>query len=103
MKKYPVTYKGKAYEVRWNNNLLDSIGIYEVSFLNLKIYKYGCYTYYLDEYLPKGITENHPDYYIEQVKTLFYLWERSCKEKETAKLIEKDKQMNLEEWDGVVK
>ena len=35
MKKYPVTYKGKEYEVRWEYGIYTYLVIYEVKTINL--------------------------------------------------------------------
>lgn len=108
MKKYPITYKGKKYEVRWEHTMLfDYVTIYE----ERKIFgiKYLKEIYSMDElgletYLKNlGVyEENNPTYYIDQVKYLFELMEKSILEK-TKKLKDEElKQKTLDEWDGVI-
>lgn len=106
MKKYPVTYKGKKYEVRWEQTMWeDYISIYEV--IVGKVFKFKTYECIysvpeetIDEVL--YLSKNDPNYYIEETKKLFEFWERGQKVKKEKELIEANKQKSLEEWDGVV-
>ena len=108
MKKYPVTYKGKEYEVRWEQHLCsDDISIYEVIerkilWKTFKIYEciYSEPEETIDEVL--YLSKNDPNYYIEETKKLFEFWERAQKKDKEKELIEENKQKSLEEWDGVV-
>lgn len=107
MKKYPITYKGELYEVRWENlGWFPAIFIYKETtskFLKRKVYKevYCEYEYNIDKHL-KNIQEDNPNYYIEQAKTIFKLWELDMENKVKSKLIEQNKQKTLTEWDGVI-
>lgn len=108
MKKYPVTYKGKEYEVRWEQiGCLNYISIYEVIegriFKRFKIYKsvYSELKSTIDEVM--YMSKNDPTYYIEETKTLFKFWERSKKRKQEKEDIEANKLKALEEWDGEIK
>lgn len=107
MKKYPITYKGELYEVRWETpGWFPVITIYKETtskFLQLKIYKevYWEYEYNIDQHI-KNIQEDDPNYYIEQAKTIFKLWEQDIEIKAKSKLIEQNKQQALSEWDGVI-
>ena len=108
MKKYPVTYKGKEYEVRWEKGsvfgrLYDNLSIYEVrKIFKIKTYKevYCEYEWEVDKYI--NVPNSSPDYYIEQVKVLFELWEYSMESKRQKKIIEENKRNALAEWDGVI-
>lgn len=106
MKKYPVTYKNKKYEVRWGSNFIPFISIYEERyFLGLKYFKeiYNIYEYELEDYLRKcGIFDTNPNYYIEQAKAIFYLMEQEKTYKAYIKETEQNKRTNLENWDGVL-
>lgn len=101
--KKQVTYKGKEYEVRWEKvRQLDYIVIYEVNIKRIKAYKeiYNYPLYFLNEYIKISIDD--PNVYIEQVKTLFKLWEGSEERKKQKEEIENNKQQALNEWDGVI-
>ena len=113
MKKYPVIYKNKEYEVRWEEGSLlgkhfyDHIAIYEVKKI-LKIFKYYKEVYslnelYLMDYLSSiDIYKDNPNYYIEEVKYLFYLMEDEASKEEKAKTNKYMKEKALAEWDGII-
>lgn len=114
MKKYPVIYKGKEYEVRWTQASLvgstfyDSITIYEVKEINIfgikiKRYKekFSEYEHHIKE-LIDDILSTDPNYYIEEVKTLFKFWELCIKKEKEKQEISRAKIKSLEEWDGVI-
>ena len=109
MKKYPVKYKGKEYEVRWEElGIHIVLTIYEVKerkILNIikrKTYieKYYNYLYYVQELV--AIPDYNPNYHIEEVKTLFNMWENKLQEEENKNNIERKKMQALAEWDGVI-
>ena len=112
MKKYPVTYKGKEYEVRWENGsilgarLFDHVTIYEIKkILGFKYYKevYSMSELCLRECLDViGIYKEDSSYYINQVKCLFDLMEGSILEKKKEQEEEIAKHKALKEWDGHV-
>ena len=108
MKKYPIYYKGKEYEVRWEESrrsyspLCTTLCIYEVK----TIYKFKVYkkVFSFDEDLIKDFLDikkihpNNPNYYIEEIKRLFKLWGREIEYKK----IESSKEQALANWDGVI-
>jgi hypothetical protein len=102
MKKYPVTYKGQLYEVRWKDaGWFPAIMIYKqitLKFLKLKIYKQIYYEHTCDINKHIAIQKSNPNYYIEQIKELFRLYEEDIKQTE----IESIKQQTLSNWDGIL-
>lgn len=107
MKKYPITYKGKEYEVRWEHSMLfDNVVIYEVrKILGIKYFKevYSVYESGLEECLDvMGIHKEDYNYYIEQVKCLFDLMERSISDEKKIQEDEINKRKALKEWDGIL-
>lgn len=107
MKKYPITYKGKEYEVRWEHSMLfDNVVIYEVrKILGIKYFKevYSVYESGLEECLDvMGIHKEDSTYYIEQVKYLFDLMERSISDEKKRQEDEINKRKALKEWDGIL-
>lgn len=106
MKKYPVTYKGKEYVASWGNILdVDCLFISEI-FIS-KIFKRKIYknVYMEREDFIDELTEcsrDNPNYYIEQIKTLFKAWEKYGSIKKETVTIEENKQKALAEWDGVI-
>ena len=108
MKKYPVTYKEKEYEVRWEHNLcFNYVTIYKVNkILGIKycVQVYSVCEYDLERYLIiKNIyKEDNPNYHIEEVKALFDLMELEIITERNKKESEKIKQQALIEWDGVI-
>ena len=111
MKKYPITYKNELYEVRWDNpTWIPTISIYKETtskFLKRKVYKqvYSEYEYDVNKHM-KILHKQHllddPNYYIEQVKTIFKLWEQSETYTKHQKLTKQTQQQKLAEWDGVI-
>ena len=113
MKKYPITYKNKEYEVRWEEGSLlgkhfyDHITVYEVKKI-LKNYKYYKEVYsvnenYLMDYLSSiHIYKDNPNYYIEEIKCLFNLMEYDASKKEKANKEKYTKEKALEEWNGIL-
>ena len=109
MKKYPVTYKGKEYEVRWEGySSFTELVIYEVKTINIfgkfkiRTYqkKFNVYEDVVEE-IAKTSKENI-NYYIEEVKELFEIWEADEHCKKYGKEIEEQKKQALAEWDGVI-
>ena len=113
MKKYPVTYKGNKYEVRWEDGIEGNrMVIYEVIegvkfkerviFKRFKTYKcvYSINEERIDEIL--YISKNDSNYYVEEIKKLFKLWERSQEYNREVENIRVNKLKALEEWDGYV-
>ena len=113
MKKYPVTYKGNKYEVRWEEGIEGNrIVIYEViegiKFKERVIFKrfktYKCVCSINEETIDEVIhmSKNDPSYYIEEIKKLFEFWERKQKYNREAEKIKANKLKALDEWDGVI-
>ena len=106
MKKYPVTYKGELYEVRWETlGWFPIITIYKETtsrFLKRKIYKkiYVEYESIIDKHIT--ISRNDPNYHIEQVKTIFKLFEQETEAKIKSDLSKQKQQQALAEWDGII-
>ena len=109
MKKYPVIYKGKEYEVRWEEYYgFTELVIYEVKIINIfgklktKTYKekFKEYEKVIKEFV--SISSSDPNYYIEEVKELFKIWEADEHCKKYGEEIENNKKQALAEWDGVI-
>ena len=109
MNKYPVIYKGKEYEVRWEIiGIHKHLTIYEVKERNIlniikrKTYirKYYNYSFCVQELI--AIPDDDPNYHIEEVKTLFKMWETELQEEENENNIKRKKMQALAEWDGVI-
>lgn len=109
MKKYPVKYKEKEYEVRWETlGIHIVLTIYEVK--EIKIFNKIKIKRYIKKYSENlynirvlmTITSNDSNYYIETVKLLFELWEKNLIAQEERNKIEIAKKQALEEWDGVI-
>lgn len=108
MKKYPVIYKGKEYEVRWNTVFyIDYLTIYEVK----KIFgiKYRKEIYSEEECDIKKILNNldnfdedDPNYYIEEIKCLFIQMEIENAIYKRQKQTKNKQEQVLKEWDGVI-
>ena len=109
MKKYPVHYKGKEYEVRWKVSRWrdKSLCIYEVKTIcKFKVYKkvisFG------EEYIRKFLADEKriyswdPNFYIEEIKMLFYLWEICIEEKNKRDELNLTKEQALKNWDGII-
>ena len=111
MKKYPVIYKGKEYEVRWEERIVDyrcrpkALVIYEVTaskILKRKKYKYVYMEYRSELFCYAHLQKDDPDFYIKEVKRLFEFYEEYEKEKREKEMIESNKKKALAEWDGVI-
>ena len=111
MKKYPITYKGELYEVRWETIAwFPYILIYKETtskFLKRKVYKqvYSEYEYDVNKHmkiLHKQYLLDDPNLYIEQAITIFKLWEQSETYKNNKELTKQIQQQKLAEWDGVI-
>lgn len=108
MKKYPITYKGKEYEVRWEKDFfITYVTVYKVKkILGIKFYTQVYYMdkYNLEEYLNNiGIyREYNTNYHIEEVKYLFNLMKLHITEKGLKTEREKEQKKKLKEWDGFI-
>lgn len=111
MKKYPVIYKGKEYEVRWEFNIISTdLVIYEVKTnyifgkIKRKTYKekYRKNEMWVELEKETILSEKDPNYYIKEVKMLFKMWEAKLKEKEELEETYRIKEQALAEWDGVI-
>ena len=115
MKKYPVIYQGKEYEVRWEQEVccgvvLDAkIVIYEVVpytsfFTHKKKNKYKR----LDAYYACNLNElydlspNDEDLYIKQAKYAVLAFLQEIEAEKQQKALEDAKKQKLKEWDGVI-
>ena len=107
MKKYPVHYKGKKYEVRWEIYFYEEIiSIYEVKqTITSKKYK-QVYFSFEDEIKEKlksdGINEEDSNFYIEEVKLLFKKWKDYSQNYNKIQSIREAKKNALANWDGVI-
>ena len=112
--KYPVTYKGKVYEVRFDDQWYEGIGLYEVTKnifgKNKYRYVYDVSFGYMDGVLEDlDIPKDSPTRYIEMTKIIFRLWEQAQararvqierrKKEQVAKQIQRQ---TLAYWDGVI-
>lgn len=112
--KYPVTYKGKVYEVRFEDQWYEGVVLYEVTKNIFGKNKYH-YVYDVSFRFMNGMLEDcdipkdSPTYYIEMTKIIFRLWEREqeqarlliekLKKEQVAKQIQRQ---TLADWDGVI-
>ena len=85
LKKYPIIYKGKSYEIRWEKHTYYGevmgtyINLYQVTptIFNIKRYKkvYSNDLKTIELALKmNNIFENNPQYYVEQAKCVFNIW-----------------------------
>ena len=105
MKKYPVTYKGKRYEVRWTDDFLERVCIYEErKKLGIKYFKetYSEYETTLRQYLKRKDVCKDVNYYVEEVKILFEFWENETRITKDKKRLEYNQLKALKEWDGEI-
>ena len=112
-KKYPITYREKEYEVRWEKEFWDYIKIYEVKtykfkFLESLKIKRRKLVYVIDEadiksyLIENGVKDNDSNYLIKEVEALFEFYEYSNR-KEIEKAETETKQSEaLEKWDGII-
>ena len=108
MKKYPIYYQGKEYEVRWENEtycgtLIDeAVVVYEV--LPRKILKYKK----LDEFYTRvlndayDLTTDDEDIYIQQATCAVELTIKAINIKKKVKSLKETQKQRLQEWDGVI-
>lgn len=115
MKKYPVTYKGETYEVRWEKRgLLDLLVIYKVNTKRKffcryeevyseydvrRIFNYDAYKNYLN--ISRANYDPSKEY-IYQAKLLFLLWEKTKKSINKRLELENKQKQALENWNGEV-
>ena len=111
MKKYPIYYEGKKYQVIWNNYSLIKVylckGIFKIPMIlrvdtYFEIYDFK-YTLSTDSALFNGLNPESPDYYIRQAELVV---ERAVKLEDYIKNIEQQEKSQkdaLKEWDGVIK
>jgi hypothetical protein len=101
MKKYPVHYKGKEYEVRWEHRgYIAFITIYEVR--RKKAFKYKEVFSIKAKSLNQRFFMDDPLFYVKEVKLLFDLWEKRTDENNKKELIQQLKEETLENWDGII-
>lgn len=107
MNKYPVIYKGKEYEVRWEDEFIRKISIYEArKIFGIKYFK-NIYTEpiaIVDKYIKEffRISNDDPNYHIEEAKCLFYMMESKKEKEERQRIIKNMQKKELEEWNGVI-
>ena len=101
-----VIYKNKEYEVRLEKDVLEVISIYEKRKLFGITYLKEMYSVYesdLRDYLKsKDIYKEDVNYYIEEIKGLFELWEKHLELTYEKDRVEWYKLKALAEWDGVI-
>lgn len=112
MKKYPVHYKGKEYEVRWKEDrwghhvINTTLCIYEVK--RFSIFKIRKAVFNIDkdaiamELLNKKIFTDNPYHYIEEIKLLFQLWEETKNRYSKEEFVQQLQERALANWDGVI-
>lgn len=103
MRKYPITYKNKEYEVRWEQDFFCCVSIYEKrKLLGISYFKrmYSEYEHDLRRYLL--IDKNNANYHIEEVKALFDLWEAHIELNKEEERVVSMQLKSLAEWDGVI-
>lgn len=111
LKKYPVIYKGKTYEVRWEKcGILNVLAIYEVT---RKKTLFGMKNKYKHVYSEiediiertlngKHILSSSPKYFIAEINGLFKSWERYINARNKEKLIRTEQEIALTEWNGII-
>ena len=107
MNKYPIIYKGKKYEVIWDEEMYRCISIYEEKkILGIKYFKniYSEYVGIVDKYIEEinGISKDDPNYYIEEAKCLFSIMESEKEIKEKKERTKNIQIKTLAEWNGVI-
>ena len=108
MKKYPVIYKEKEYEVRWETVFYQNyLSIYEVrKTFGIKYFKEICNEHesVVKEILKDvcEISKDDPNYYIEEVKCLFKLMELEIEKQKKKETNENTQKKALADWDGVI-
>lgn len=101
-----VTYRGKKYKVLWREYSYceDNIEIWEDSrrcAWNMDLFNdWEQVRYYSESYIKEriDITEDDPNYYIEEIKELFKVYQKELDKEES----ERNRLKVLEEWDGVI-
>lgn len=104
MKKYPVIYQGKEYEVRWEkDSFLSTIRVYEV--LPRKFFKYkklnSFYTHAVHALYDLKFEDE--DLYIKEVQCVIKMTLEEIETDNKLKILEETRKQKLKEWDGVVK
>ena len=115
MKKYPVIYQGKEYEVRWEQEVCcgitsdTKIVMYEVvSYTSFFTHKKKNKYKRLDAYYACNINElydlsqNDEDLYVKQAKYAILEFFKEIEEDKQQKVLEESQKQKLEEWNGVI-
>jgi len=111
MKKYPIKYKGKEYEVRWMSHIFGTqlyiyqVDTYKILFKTIQTYTYKydiAEDFIVEKLVTNGICKDDPNYYIEEIKVLFEKWEKYKHITKEYKTIQNNKEKALAEWDGVI-
>jgi hypothetical protein len=115
MKKYPVIYQGKEYEVRWDQEIccgivLDSIiTVYEVvPYTSFFMHKEKIKYKKLDTYYAHNLNElydlnpNAEDLYIKQAEYSVLTFLQKIEKDKQQKALEETKKQKLKEWNGVI-
>lgn len=103
MKKYPVIYKNKEYEVRWHNgSCIDTISVYEVR--PQKFFKYKelatYYTCAINELYDLKL--NDENLYVDQAMFAVIRTLQEIEEENRKKILKESQKQKLEKWNGVV-
>lgn len=102
MKKYPVIYKNKEYEVRWYGSLIDEIAVYEVR--PQKIFKYKelatYYTYAINELYDLKL--NDENLYVDQAMFAVIRAIQDIEEENREKALAETQKQKLEKWNGII-
>lgn len=103
MKKYPIFYQDKEYEVRWyNGSILDTISVYEVR--PQKFFKYKeldtFYTHAIDDLY--DLSSDDEDLYSKQAMYAVKLALDEIEATNRFKTIKETQKQKLQEWNGVI-
>jgi hypothetical protein len=103
MKKYPVYYKGKRYEVRWHcERIVKTISVYEV--LPRKFFKYkdlGTFYLYAIHEL-HDLDLNDENLHIKEAKHAVQMAIKKIEEERRLKVLKETRKQKLQEWDGFI-
>lgn len=103
MKKYPVIYQGKEYEVRWeHDSFLSTISVYEV--LPRKIFKYKkLSSFYIHAiHALYNLKLDDEDLYIKEAQCAIKMALEEIETDNKLKILEETRKHKLEEWNGVI-
>lgn len=105
MKKYPIYYKGKKYEARWNNEgFIETISVYEV--LPRKIFKYKdlgtFYLHAIHELYDLDLEDDNLNLHVLEAKHAVCMALEEIEKERRLKVLKETRKQKLQEWDGFV-